>query len=250
MYVSSPHVLWGDFFRLAKFLKINMEVKILPSKSALEAKQAIVADLAERLKNSVMGVVVSYKGINVEDDTKLRKELRENDVKYTVVKNTLLKRANEVVGLSEMDSVLTGTTAIATSDEDYAAAARILANFAKDHDFFEIKSGFMDGEVVDLDTINSLAKLPTRDVLLANVLGAFQAPISAFARVIQAIVDEGGVENCKPAEKEEAPAEEAKAEEAPAEEAKTEEAPAEEAKAEEAPAEEAKAEEAPAKEAE
>ncbi|MEE3427859.1 MAG: 50S ribosomal protein L10 [Ruminococcus sp.] len=223
----------------------------MPSKSVLEAKQAVVAELAERLKNSVMGVVVSYKGINVEDDTKLRKELRENNVKYTVVKNTLLKRANEEVGLSEMDSVLKGTTALATSDEDYAAAARILANFAKDHDFFEIKSGFMDGEIVDLETINSLAKLPTREVLLANVLGAFQAPISAFARVIQAIVDEGGVENCKPAEKEEAaeetaeaPAEEAKAEEAPAEEAKAEEAPAEEAKTEEAPAEEAKTEEA------
>lgn len=210
----------------------------MPSKSALEAKQAIVAELAERLKNSVMGVVVSYKGINVEEDTKLRKELRENDVKYTVVKNTLLKRANSEVGLSDMDTVLEGTTALATSDEDYAAAARILANFAKDHDFFEIKSGYMDGKVVDLDTINSLAKLPTRDVLLANVLGAFQAPISAFARVIQAIVDEGGVENCKPAEKEEETAE------APAEEAKAEEAPTEETKAEEAPAEEAKTEEA------
>ena len=217
----------------------------MPSKSVLEAKQAVVAELAERLKNSVMGVVVNYKGINVEDDTKLRRELRENNVKYTVVKNTLLKRANDEVGLSEIDSVLEGTTALATSDEDYAAAARILANFAKKHDFFEIKSGFMDGTVIDLATIDSLAKLPTREVLLANVLGAFQAPIAAFARVIQAIVDEGGVENCKPAEKEEAaeeaaPAEEAKTEEAPVEEAKTEEAPAEEAKTEEAPAEEAK----------
>ena len=203
----------------------------MPSKSALEAKQAIVAELAERLKNSVMGVVVSYKGINVDEDTKLRKELRENDVKYTVVKNTLLKRANDEAGLSDMDSVLEGTTALATSDEDYAAAARILANFAKEHDFFEIKSGYMDGKVIDLDTINSLAKLPTRDVLLANVLGAFQAPISAFARVMQAIVDKGGFENCETAE---APAEEAKAEEAPAEEAKAEEAPAKEAETEEA----------------
>lgn len=207
----------------------------MPSQSVLEAKQAIVADLAERLKNSVMGVVVSYKGINVEDDTKLRKELRENNVKYTVVKNTLLKRANEQAGLSDMDNVLEGTTALATSDEDYAAAARILANFAKDHDFFEIKSGFMDGAVVDLDTIDQLAKLPTRDVLLANVLGAFQAPISAFARVMQAIVDEGGVEECLNKKA---------AEEAPAEEAA--EAPAEE-KAEEAPAEEAPAETAEAK---
>ena len=201
----------------------------MPSKSVLEAKQAVVAELADRLKGSVMGVVVSYKGINVEKDTALRKELRENNVKYTVVKNTLLRRATAEVGLSDMDSVLEGTTALATSDEDYTAAARILANFAKKNDYFEIKSGYMDGAVVDLATIDHLAKLPTRDVLLANVLGAFQAPIASFARAIQAIVDKGGVENCEPAAKEEeaAPAEEAAAEtpaEAPAEEAPAAEA--------------------------
>ena len=207
----------------------------MPSKSVLEAKQAIVAELADRLKSSCVGVLVSYKGINVEDDTKLRKELRENGVKYTVVKNTLLKRASEQVGLSEMDSVLEGTTALATSDDDYTAAARILADFAKKNNYFEIKAGYMDGAVVDLATIDHLAKLPTREVLLANVLGAFQAPIASFARAIQAIVDEGGVENCKPAAKEEA------AEEAPAEEAPATEAPAEEAA--EAPVEEAKTEE-------
>ena len=200
----------------------------MPSKNVLEAKQAVVAELAERLKGSVMGVVVSYKGINVEKDTALRKELRENNVKYTVVKNTLLKRATAEVGLSDMDNVLEGTTALATSDDDYTAAARILANFAKKNDYFEIKSGYMDGEVIDLATIDHLAKLPTREVLLANVLGAFQAPIASFARAIQAIVDEGGVENCKPAEK-------AEAAEAPAEEAAaTAEAPAEEAAAAEA----------------
>ena len=124
----------------------------------------------------------------------------------------------------------------------YAAAARILANFAKDHDFFEIKSGFMDGEVVELSVIDQLAKLPTRDVLLANVLGAFQAPIAAFARVMQAVVDEGGFEEClkKMAPAEEAPAEETAEAEAPAEEkaeAPAEEAPAAEEAKEEAPAE-------------
>lgn len=186
----------------------------MPSKSVLEAKQAIVADLTERLKSSIVGVVVSYKGINVEDDTKLRKELRENNVKYTVVKNTLLKRATENVGLTEMDSVLEGTTALATSDDDYTAAARILNNFAKKNDYFEIKAGYMDGAVVDLATIQSLANLPTREVLLANVLGAFQAPIASFARGIQAIVDKGGVENCTPVAKEEAPATEEAATEA------------------------------------
>lgn len=183
----------------------------MPSQSVLEAKKAIVAELTERLKNSVTGVVVSYEGINVEDDTKLRKELREAGVNYTVVKNTLLTRACEEVGLNDIIPTLNGTTAIATSDEDYAAAARILCNYAKSHDNFKIKTGFMDGAVVDNETIIGLSKLPTRDVLLANVLGAFQAPIAAFARVVQALVDKGGA---IPEEK----AEEAPAEEAPAEE--------------------------------
>lgn len=179
----------------------------MPSQSVLEAKKAIVAELSERLKNSVTGVVVSYEGINVEDDTKLRKELREAGVNYTVVKNTLLTRACEEVGLNDIIPTLNGTTAIATSDEDYAAAARILCGYAKNHDNFKIKTGFMDGAVVDNDTIINLSKLPTRDVLLANVLGAFQAPIAAFARVVQALVDKGGA---IPAEKaEEVPAEQA-----------------------------------------
>ena len=192
----------------------------MPSQSVLEQKKAIVAELSERLKNSVTGLVVSYKGINTEDDTKLRKELRENDVKYTVVKNTLLSRACDEVGLEDIKPVLEGTTALATSDSEYAAAARILCAYAKDHDNFKVKSGYLDGAVIDMDTITALSKLPTREVLLANVLGAFQAPIAAFARVMQAIVDEGGVEAClaKAAPAEEAPAEEAPAQaEAPAE---------------------------------
>ena len=186
----------------------------MPSQSVLEQKKAIVAELSERLKNSLTGVVVSYEGINTEDDTKLRKELRENNVQYTVVKNTLLSRACDEVGLEGMKEVLEGTTALATSDSDYAAAARILCNYAKNHDNFKVKSGYLDGAVIDMDTITNLSKLPSREVLLANVLGAFQAPIAAFARAAQAIVDKGGVEACL-AEK---PAEEAPAEtEAPAE---------------------------------
>ena len=188
----------------------------MPSQSVLEQKKAIVAELSERLKNSVTGLVVSYKGINTEDDTKLRKELRENDVKYTVVKNTLLSRACDEVGLEGLKPVLEGTTALATSESEYAAAARILCKYAKDHENFKVKSGYLDGAVVDLDTITALSKLPTREVLLANVLGAFQAPIAAFARVIQAVVDEGGFDACLAKNAAEAaPAEEAA--EAPAE---------------------------------
>lgn len=191
----------------------------MPSAKVLEQKKAVVAELTERLKGSVTGVLVNYKGINVADDTAMRKELREAGVKYSVVKNTLLSRACEAAELTGLQTTLEGTTAIATSDEDYAAAARILANYAKKIKSFEIKGGYLDGEVVDLATIDSLAKLPTRDVLLANVLGAFQAPIASFARAIQAIVDEGGIEAClaktsAEAQPEEAPAEAA---EAPAE---------------------------------
>lgn len=191
----------------------------MPSQSVLEQKKAIVAQLAERLKSSVTGVVVCYEGINTEDDTKLRKELRENDVKYTVVKNTLLSRACDEAGLEDIKPVLEGTTALATSDTEYAAAARILCNYAKDHENFKVKTAYLDGAVIDMDTIISLSKLPSRDVLLANVLGAFQAPIASFARAVQAIVDKGGVEACAAdAAQEEAPAEEA----APADEAASE----------------------------
>lgn len=212
----------------------------MPSVKVLEEKKAIVAALVERLNNSVTGVLVSYKGINVADDTALRKELREAGVQYTVVKNTLLSRACEEANLTGLQGNLEGTTALATSDEDYAAAARILNNYAKKSKTFELKGGYLDGEVVDMATIERIAKLPTRDVLLANVLGAFQAPIASFARAVQAIVDKGGVEACVVAEEAaEAPAQEA----APVEEAPVEAAPAEEAPAEEAPATEAPAEE-------
>ena len=166
----------------------------MPSAIVLEQKKQVVADLTERLNNSIAGVIVDYKGINVADDTALRKELREAGVDYTVVKNTLLKLAIANTELSGLDSVLEGTTAIATSADDYVAAARILNKFAETHKNFEIKNGFIDKEVIDVAKISGLAKLPSREVLLANVLGAFQAPISAFARAIQAIVDKDGEE--------------------------------------------------------
>lgn len=173
----------------------------MPSEKILEQKKAVVAELSDRLKNSVAGVIVNYKGITVAEDTKLRKDLREAGVKYTVVKNTLLKRACEQVGLEGLTPVLEDTTAIATSADDYVAAARILCGFAEKNKKFEVKSGYLDGEVIDMDKIIGLSKLPSREVLLANVLGAFQAPIASFARAVQAIVD-----------KQEAPAEEAAAE--------------------------------------
>lgn len=164
----------------------------MPNATVLEQKQQQVAAIAEKIAGAVTGVVVDYKGISVTDDTVLRKELRENGVDYFVVKNTILKRAIEGTSVEEMSSVLEGTTAIAISNEDYTAAARILCKYAEGHENFKIKSGFLDGKVIDVATIDSLAKLPSKEVLLATVLGAFQAPIAAFARAVQAIVDKDG----------------------------------------------------------
>ena len=198
----------------------------MPSAKVLEQKQQAVAALVDRLNASCAGVIVDYKGITVTDDTALRKELREAGVEYTVVKNTLLRLAIASTELHGLETVLDGTTAIATSADDYVAAARILSKFADTHKNFTIKNGFLDHDVIDTAKIAGLAKLPSREVLLAQVLGAFQAPIAAFARAIQAIVDKGGAE---------APAAEAAeaAEEAPAAEAAeaAEEAPAAEAPA-------------------
>lgn len=164
----------------------------MPNASVLEKKQQQVAALAEKIGAAVTGVVVDYKGINVADDTALRKELRENNVEYFVVKNTILSRAVEGTALEDIKSVLEGTTAIAISAEDYTAAARILCKYAEDHENFKVKSGFLDGKVVDEATIQSLAKLPTKEVLLATVCNAFQAPIAALARALQAVVDKQG----------------------------------------------------------
>lgn len=164
----------------------------MPNASVLEQKKQQVAELSEKLSKAITGVVVDYKGITVADDTTLRKELREAGIEYFVVKNTILGRAIEGTDLEEMKSVLEGTTAIALSNEDYTAAARILCKFADSHDNFKVKSGFLDGKVVDVATIDSLAKLPSKEILLATVLSAFQAPIAAFARAVQAIVDKDG----------------------------------------------------------
>ena len=183
----------------------------MASAIVLESKKQAVAALAEELKGSCAGVLVEYSGVTVADDTALRAELRKDEVNYKVVKNSILKRAAAEAGIDGLDDVLNGTTALALSAEDPVAPARILKKFADSHKDFNIKAGFMDGAVVDLDTINSLASLPSKDILLATVCNAFNAPIAAFARVIQAVVDKSG---------EEVPAAEEKAEEpAPAEEA-------------------------------
>ena len=163
----------------------------MPNAKVLSEKQAMVAQLAEKMKNATSGVLVDYKGITVEEDTKLRSELRKANVEYTVVKNTLVRFAANQIGFEELDGVLHGTTAMAVSVDDPTAPARLLAEFAKSHD----KAGFLEGKVVDVATVESLAAIPPKDILLSTVLGTMMAPVAALARVLQAVADkksEGG----------------------------------------------------------
>lgn len=198
----------------------------MPSTVVLEKKKQQVADLSARIKESCAGVVVDYKGINVEDDTKLRKELREAGVVYTVVKNSILQRAAEDAGLALDSSVVEGTTAVATSVDDYVAAARILNKYAEGHDNFNIKTGYLDGAVIDNSEVIALAKLPSRETLLATIASVVVEPIACIARAVNALEEKGGAQAA--ATEEAAPAEEAPAEEtAPVEEAPAE-TPAEE----------------------
>ena len=220
----------------------------MPSANVLEQKKEIVAGLVETLKSAQAGVLVDYRGLTVEEDTNLRRKLREAGVEYKVVKNTITRFAAKEVGLDGLDEQLNGPTSLAISKDDPVAPAKVIADFAKENECLKIKAGFLDGNVISLDEVKTLANTPSRDTLIAKIMGSLNAPISNLVRTLQALVD-NGVEpseiNNAPAAEEAAPvAEEA----APAAEevapAAEETAPvAEEAApaAEEAPAEEAPA---------
>ena len=165
----------------------------MPNAKGLSEKQAIVAQLTEKIQKAQAGVIVDYKGITVEEDTALRKECRENEIDYAVVKNTLLRFAFDNTGLSDLDGLLNGTTSLALCDSDVVAPARVMSNFAdKLKDKFEIKGGFMDGKAVDLATIKSLAAIPALPVLQAQVLGTMLAPITGLAVVLKQIAEKNG----------------------------------------------------------
>ena len=162
----------------------------MPSQKILSEKQAYVAALHEKIKTSVAGVVVDYKGINVADDTKLRKELREAGIEYAVIKNTMLRLALKDTGLEEMSSVLEGATALAISHDDPIAPARILNKYAEaSKGKFSLKSGYMDGSVLDEANLNAIAKLPDYKGMLSMFAGALTSTLSGLAVAIQAYVD-------------------------------------------------------------
>ena len=166
----------------------------MPSNSILAQKQAIVADLAEQLKNSPAGVVVNYQGITVDADTKMRKALREAGVKYMVMKNSLTGRACDEVGMGDMKQYLTGMTAIAIGTTDPVAPAKVLKEYAEKIESFQILAGYLDGAVVDADTVNKLADIPSKEVLIAKFLGSIKSPLYNLAYALQAVIDKDGEE--------------------------------------------------------
>jgi large subunit ribosomal protein L10 len=189
----------------------------------VELKQPIVQEISENLKDAQAVVVVKYLGINVADDTKLRKELREAGVTYKVYKNTLVNFAIKGTEFEGLSDSLEGPNAFAISKTDATAPARILAKFAKTSPALEIKAGVVEGTLYDADAMKAIAAIPSREELLSKFLGSIQSPITNFARVIKQIAEQGGAgESVAEAPAAEA-AEEAPAAEAPAEEAKTEE---------------------------
>ena len=172
----------------------------------VEIKQPIVDEIKAKIDGAATVVLVDYRGLTVEQDTKLRKGLREAGCEYKVYKNTLMKRAFEGTDFAQLDEYLDGPNAIAISKDDATAPARILAKFAKDAKALELKAGVVEGQKYDAAALAELAKIPSREELLSRLLGSMQSPITNLARVLNQIAEKGGAAECTPAT-EEAPAE-------------------------------------------
>lgn len=156
----------------------------------IEKKQQVVQEIAEKLENSVSTIVVDYRGLDVSEATELRSQLREAGVDFKVYKNTMVRRATEKTNLTDLDEHLVGPTAVATSTEDVVAPAKVLNNFAKDHEQLEIKTGIIEGRVASLEEIKELANLPSYDGMVSMLLNVLQAPIRNFALASQAVADQ------------------------------------------------------------
>ena len=165
----------------------------MPSKAILSEKQVIVEALAERLQKAQSGVLVDYRGINVAEDTELRRGLREENVEYTVVKNTLTRLAMDKIGLSGLDDQLNGTTSLATS-EDALAPLYLLTKFSDKMgaDKFNIKGVFVEGKILSQSEAAELSDLPNKDALYSRVLGTMLAPITSLAVVLGQVLEQKG----------------------------------------------------------
>ena len=174
----------------------------------VELKQPIVAEISEAIKEAQSVVLVDYRGLTVEQDTNLRKQLREAGVTYKVYKNTMMNFAFKGTDFEGLAPYLEGPSAVAISTTDATAPARILAKFAKDAKALEIKAGVVEGTVYDATGMQAIAQIPSRDELISKLLGSLQSPITNFARVMNQLAEKGGASACEAPVAEAAPAEE------------------------------------------
>lgn len=169
----------------------------------VEQKKPIIEEISASIKDAQSVVLVDYRGLTVEQDTNLRKQLREAGITYKVYKNTMMNFAFKGTDCESLTSYLEGPSAIAISTTDATAPARVLCKFAKDANKLEVKGGIVEGVAYDANGIAEIAKIPSREELLSKLLGSIQSPITNFARVMKQLAEKGGAEGC------EAPAEEA-----------------------------------------
>lgn len=159
----------------------------MPNARVLSEKQAVVAQLVEKLRDSQGGVFVDYTGTTVANDTAMRRAMRAAGVDYAVVKNTLTRLAANQIGYEALDPILNGPTALAVSSSDPVAAAKIICEYANKKDStLKVKAGFVDGKVISADEVQALSELPSKEALVAQVLGTMMAPVTSFVTVLNA----------------------------------------------------------------
>lgn len=158
----------------------------MPSSKILEQKKRIVKELSEKIGKAKSIILADYRGVTVEEDTKLRSSLRKEKVEYRVVKNTFLWRAVKENGLEELEQYMHGPTSVAISYDDPVAPAKILMNYSKENDKFQVKAGILEGKIIDMEKIKELASLPSKDVLVSKVLGGLKSPMYGLVNVLNA----------------------------------------------------------------
>ncbi len=181
----------------------------------IELKQPIVEEISANIKDAQSVVLVDYRGLTVEQDTRLRKEMREAGITYKVYKNTMMNFAFKGTDCEPLLPYLEGPSAVAISTTDATAPARIICKFAKDASKLEVKGGIVEGIAYDAKGIAEIAKIPSREELLSKLLGSIQSPVSNFARVLNQLAEKGGASAAAAEMEAQAPAEEAAPEEAP-----------------------------------
>jgi len=159
----------------------------LASETILKQKEEEVKKLADKMKESAIVLLVDYRGINVEQDTVLRKSVREAGAEYSVIKNNITRRALEACGIKELDEVLVGPTAVIIAKEEYLPTLKAIYKFAKVNDFYKIKGGVLEGKVSSVEELTTLAQLPSREELIAKLAGCLLANVSKLAATLDAV---------------------------------------------------------------